>query len=82
MSENDAAHAAALPAPVRGPLLAHAVVFLGFAVIFSVFATEALASVVIGLGLVIAGGLWEGAAPEEPLIGAADGAEEPHGSGH
>ena len=35
MSENDAAHAAALPAPVRGPLLAHAVVFLGFAVIFT-----------------------------------------------
>lgn len=69
------------PAAV-GPKLAYAVVLLGFVAVFTVFATQAVASVVIGLVLIVAGALWAGAIPDPPVVGAAVGVEEPPGAGH
>lgn len=82
-AEAEYSEAARVEAPeAGGPKLAYAVVLLGFVAVFTVFATQAVASVVIGLVLIVAGALWAGATPDPPVVGSAVGVEEPPGAGH
>ncbi|CAN5350001.1 hypothetical protein BH23ACT9_BH23ACT9_21780 [soil metagenome] len=45
---------------LRSPVLANVTVLVGFALIFTTFATDTPWSWIIGGGMVIAGGLWAG----------------------
>ncbi|MEE8600899.1 hypothetical protein [Euzebya tangerina] len=53
----------------RGPALANAVVVLGFVVLMTVFLTDSPWSVIIGVGTVVAAGLWAGLADGHPGSG-------------
>lgn len=53
---------AAIPDEPRSPVLANLVVILGFVAVFTTFATDSPASWIIGVGLIVAGGIWAGLA--------------------
>jgi hypothetical protein len=65
---SDPLHAGPADPEVPSPVLANLVVLIGFAVVFTTFATGSAWSWIIGGALVLAGGLWAGFTGPRPTV--------------